>query len=298
LEQGTAILELIQDDWNVFSERVFDHDRAGALLEAIMDSGWDDDSGLPHLGASDPYVAKQDHWSHDTLEQIWREFAERVKSDPSQPLEFHGGDFDDFLIDEELTGRRTMLYPINTVLYRARLGFVRGTEGDEPFSGAKIGAPPPEKARPGRANAEGKVVLYCTDQEETAVAEVRPVRGEFVSVAEMRTVREIRILDLVAEAELPNPFTNDSVAYFVELSDLLSAFAEELSKPLRARDDLTDYIPSQKLAERIEAARVDGIRYPSAMAPGGTNIVLFDPSAVEIGASRLVEVLETKVKYH
>jgi RES domain-containing protein len=297
LEHGTAILELIQSDWDVFSERVFDADRAGDLLEAIMDSGWDDDSGEPHLRASDPYVAKQDRWSHDTLENIWREFAEKVKSDPTHPLEFRGGDFDDFLIGEELTGRRTVQYPADTVLYRARLGFVRGGDSDEPYSGADISAPPPDKAGPGRANAKGKVVLYCADQEETAVAEVRPARGEYVSVAEIRAVRELNILDLVTEAELPNPFTNDSVGYFVEFAGLLTAFADELSKPLRSRDDLADYIPSQKLAERIQAVRVDGIRYPSAMAPGGTNVVLFDPSIVNIGASRLVEIVETKVEY-
>jgi hypothetical protein len=83
----------------------------------------------------------------------------------------------------------------------------------------------------------------------------------------------------------------------VEFAELLAAFAEELSKPLRSRDDLTDYIPSQKLAELIEAARVDGIRNPSAMEPSGTNVVLFDPSAVHIGTSRLVEIVETTVKY-
>ena len=33
------------------------------------------------------------------------------------------------------------------------------------------------------------------------------------------------------------------------------------------------------------------------MAPGGTNVVLFDPSVVQIGASRLVEIVETTVDY-
>lgn len=297
LERGTPIIELVQSDWDVFSDRLCGMDSEGRLLEAIMESGWDDDSGQPLLGASDPYVRKQDHWSHDTLEEIWQEFAERVKSDPTQPLEFRGGDYDGFLMDEELPGRRTVSYPVDTLLYRARLGFVRGSDLDEPYSGADIHAPPREKASPGRANARGKVVFYCADKEETAVAEVRPVRGEYVSVAEVRTVRELKILDLVTDAEPPNPFTDDSVDYWVEFGGLLAAFADELSKPLRSRDDLTDYIPSQKLAERIEAAGVDGIRYPSAMAPGGSNIVLFDPSVVNVGASRLVEIVQAKVEY-
>jgi hypothetical protein len=66
--------------------------------------------------------------------------------------------------------------------------------------------------------------------------------------------------------------------------------------PLRSRDDPTG-VPSQKLAKLIEEAGADGIRYPSAMAPGGTNVVLFDPSVVHVGTSRLVEIVDIQVKY-
>lgn len=64
----------------------------------------------------------------------------------------------------------------------------------------------PERAGPGRANGNGKVVLYCADQEGTAVAEVRSARGEYVSVAEVRAARELEILDLVSDPEWPNPW--------------------------------------------------------------------------------------------
>ncbi|TKS58978.1 MAG: hypothetical protein EWM72_02630 [Nitrospira sp.] len=297
LEHGTAIIDLVQQDWEVFSERLFDSNSAGRLLESIMHSGWDDDSGEPLLGASDPYVARHRRWSYDTLEDIWQQFADEVKSDPSRPIEFRDADFDAFLIHEELKGRRTVQVPEGTILYRARLGFERTPDCDKPYLGVSIGAPPPEKAGPGRVNPKGRVVLYCTDQEATAVAEVRPVRGEYVSVAEVRAARDLEILDLVTEPEWPNPFTDDAVNYWVEFAGLLAAFAEQLGKPLRSRDDPTDYIPSQKLAELIETAEVDGIRYPSAMATSGTNVVLFDPSLVHIGTSRLVEIVESKVDY-
>jgi RES domain-containing protein len=160
-----------------------------------------------------------------------------------------------------------------------------------------MGAPPPDKAGPGRANAKGRVVLYCANQESTAIAEVRPARGEYVSLAEVRPTRELEILNLVTEPEWPNPFTNDAVTYRVEFAGLLAAFAAELRKPLRSRDDPTDYIPSQRLVELIQTAKVDGICYPSAMAPSGANIVLFDPTVVCIGTSRLVEIVKTKVAY-
>jgi RES domain-containing protein len=298
LEGGEPIIWLIQDDWDVFSERVFDADGVAArLLEAIMSSGWDDDSGEPPLGASDPYVARHRGWSYDTLEENWLQFCEDVRVDPTRPLRFRGGDFDEFFIHEDLAGNRTVQVPRDTVLYRARLGFVHGDETDAPYAGEDIGAPPPEKAGPGRVNPRGEVVLYCADQEETAVAEVRPARGEYVSVAELHATRDLQILDLATEPEYPNPFTSDTPSYWAEFAGLLAAFAEDLSKPLRSRDDPSDYIPSQKLAAAIRSAHVDGIRYPSAMAPDGTNLVLFDPSVARFGASRLVEIVETKVEY-
>jgi hypothetical protein len=297
LDVGTAILDLIQDDWEVFSERLIDNGRAGLLLEGIMRSGWDDDSGEPVLSASDPYVAHHSHWTHDTLEEIWEQFAEEVLSDPTRELKFHDAEFHEFLMREEIMGSRIRIYEEGTTLYRARRGFIRGVDGLKPYQGSDIGAPPSEEAGPGRANAEGEVVLYCTIKEPTAIAEVRPVTGEYVSVAEINTRRELNIVDLMAEPELPNPFVDDAINYRLELAGLLAGFANELSKPLRSRDDPTGYIPSQKLTEIIKATNVDGLIYPSAIQPNGANIVLFDPSACDIGPSRLVEVVDTRVNY-
>ena len=299
MESGEPIVMLIQDQWQVFSDRLVTSNREGPLLEAIMHSGWDDDSGEPLLSAYDHYV--DNHWYHEPLHAIWEEFADEVKRDPNRPLRIRGPGFDEFLFDEELLNRRTVQVPAGTIFYRARLGFARDPEGGaKPFSGSEIGAPPRDKARPGRANAEGKLVLYCADQERTAVAEVRPARGEYVSVAKASAIKEVMILDLVTHPEPPNPFTATEefdVNYWAELNQLLVAFGEQLETPLRARDDLTDYIPSQKLAERIENSGADGVRYPSAMEPGGTNIVLFDPSKVEIGPSRLVEIELVHIEY-
>jgi len=45
MEYGTAILYVIQEDWEVCSEHLLEINGAGPLLEAMMDSGSDDDSG-------------------------------------------------------------------------------------------------------------------------------------------------------------------------------------------------------------------------------------------------------------
>jgi hypothetical protein len=126
---------------------------------------------------------------------------------------------------------------------------------------------------------------------------MRPALGEFVSVAELQLRMEVEVLDLARAPEAPNPFVEESPRHWIEFAELLGAFAEQLSKPLRSRDDLRDYIPTQKLAEAIEKAGLAGIRYPSAMAPGGTNVVLFDPAVADVGASSLVEIVDARIEY-
>lgn len=295
LETGWPILNLIQADWAVFSERLLERGGAGKLLEAIMRSGWDDDDGQPPFSAAADYVRTR--WCHLSLADLWQEFVDEVMRDPNRPLTFRGAESDEFLMREDLVGRRTVALPAGTVLYRARPGFDGSAEGPRPFAGRAIGPPPPDRVRPGRANAEGKIVLYCADQEDTAVAEVRPALGEYVSVAQAEVRKNLGILDLASDPDPPNPFTDETVRYWIEFAELLTAFALQLAKPLRSRDDLRDYVPSQKLAEAIEKTRVAGIRYTSAMNPRGTNVVLFEPTVVEIGPSRLVEVVETRVTY-
>jgi hypothetical protein len=298
METGEPLIRLVQEDWDVFDERIIASGQADALLESIMDSGWDDDDGLPPVGAWEHYVRATDRWYHESLSELWARFSEDVKRDPSHELQFRDADFHDFLIREDVVGRMAVHLPTGTRLYRARLGFVSASDGVElPYAGADIGGPPPDKATAGRANSQGKVVLYCADREETAIAEVIPARGEYVSVAELRTREELRILDLSTDPESPNPFTDESLGYEVEFVGLLHGFADALATPLRQRDDVLDYLPSQKLAEVLERAGVDGIRYPSAMAPDGTNVVLFAPRLVDIGPSRIIEVTATSIEY-
>ena len=70
-----------------------------------------------------------------------------------------------------------------------------------------------------------------------------------------------------------------------------------LARPLRRSDDYREYLPSQMLVRRIRAAGYDGICYPGAMNVGGKNLVIFDPTAAEIGPSQLVEVSDVRVKF-
>jgi hypothetical protein len=126
----------------------------------------------------------------------------------------------------------------------------------------------------------------------------RPWRGLLVSVAEVNIARDLHLVDLSKPPPPSNPFTDEAPQYERELEDLLMACGEELGRPLRRADDPRDYVPCQKPVRLIRESRLyDGIKYPSAMAPGGANVVLFDPKLVWIGSSKLVEVREMGISY-
>lgn len=291
--RGEMLVDLIQGDYEVFEEDLHTSGKAARLLEDIMQTGWDDDSGELPVDAHELYDRRSSLWHHTTMAEAWEEFRDKVKENPAHEPDLPA------LLDEELA-RMEVKLPHGIVLYRAHVGFPSvGRRGLQPFEGADIGAPPPERAKPGRANAEGEVVLYTADQEATAIAEVRPWRGLLVSVAEISIARDLRLVDLSKSPPPSNPFTDEAPQYELELEDLLRAFGEELGRPLRRADDPHDYVPCQKLVRCIrESGLYDGIRYPSAMALGGTNVVLFDPKLARIGSSKLVEVREVGISYN
>lgn len=285
---GDSLVFLVQDEWDVFSEWLYESGRAAELLEDILNSDWDDDSGEPPISASDAYRRRE------VLPELesWEQFCFDVKEDPEAQPEF--GEF----FDVHLEYAENIL-PAETVLYRARAGWSAVVDGRrQPYRGADIGAPPPERAAASRANRQGRPVLYGSEDEETAVPEVRPARGFWVSTCRVRLLRDTKVLDLVDGIPEPNPFTDETLAWSVQFAELLYSFADALSTPLARSDDVDDYLPSQKLCEYLEQEGYTAVRYPSAMHDAGVNIVLFDPGAVEILDSRLVEVTSVEVKFH
>ena len=287
---GEPLIALIQGDYDVFSDDLISGAVARRLLNDILQSSWDDDSGEPYPEAGEQYVRLGDQWSHTKMVEKWAEYCADVKDHPRRKPDFGP------LFDEELE-RLMKTSNAGDHFFRARPGYEIVDYKHVPYKGAAIGPPPKNRAKPGRANKRGEVVLYVADEEETAVAEVRPARGNLVSLATLSTQRELRIVDLTSLPWTANPFVDETPQYEQELEALLAAFAEELARPLRRSDDYREYLPSQMLVRRIRAAGYDGIRYPSAMNLGGKNLVIFDPTAAEIGPSQLVEVRDVRVEF-
>jgi hypothetical protein len=72
------------------------------------------------------------------------------------------------------------------------------------------------------------------------------------------------------------------LAFQLDIAIKLDSLGEALAKPIHPEDSAVEYIPTQYLAEVIKSAGYDGICYPSALNPKGSNVVIFDPSNVRI----------------
>lgn len=285
---GDPLTDLLQNQWEVFSDPLYESGKAPKLVEDIMLSTWDDDDGEPPLDAHELYVRVGSSLDYlERFDMFLQDARETPDADP---------DFPDALTED--IWRFENVIPAGTILYRARRGYESEERGDKrPWTGRNIGPNPAGPA--GRANRAGKVVLYCADHRRTAIAEIRPTRGLLVSICELRTTSELRILDLTRPREVINPFlaSDGLLPYWLELEELLDRIAWALAKPLERDDNPLDYVPSQRLSEFAEQVHFHGIRYPSAMDQDGTNLVIFDPTMCDVLESRLVKITALTVEY-
>ena len=139
----------------------------------------------------------------------------------------------------------------------------------------------------GRANAAGVPLLYLSIEVETAIAEVRPWFGSEVSVAQFRTVRDLRLVDLthghkktsigqitlrvLASDREATPKEKEKAVW----TDIDAAF----SRPVTLERDTAEYVPTQMLAELFRSLDYDGLLYRSNFGKVGCNLALFDIDA-------------------
>jgi hypothetical protein len=117
--------------------------------------------------------------------------------------------------------------------------------------------PPRELTSDMRANYRYIPYLYCADDPYLSMIEVRPRYGAQVSVATIRVVDELRLLDFTMR-DKPKKMTDVKRNLFSDLSDLFS-------KPVTEEDSVLDYIPTQYIAEYTKNLGYDGIAYQSSL---------------------------------
>ncbi len=176
-------------------------------------------------------------------------------------------------------------FPKDSILWRAQLGHGWRFENEEvgeipaPHESERM-CPRIGRATEGRANPKGIPYLYLASNRETALAEVRPWVGSYVSVGQFKIVRELKVVNCTTERKglifyfkEPSPKKREEAVWF----DIDKAF----SKPVSPTDDVADYVPTQVLSELFKSKDFDGIGYRSSLGDG-YNIALFDINSAEI----------------
>jgi len=129
-------------------------------------------------------------------------------------------------------------------------------------------------AREGRANPKGIPYLYLATHDKTAVSEVRPWIGEYVSLAQFALKRDARVINCTTENHSMMIYSHEPAPEERERRvwrDIDRAF----SQPVTSDDDTAVYAPTQVLAEYFREHGLDGVAYRSSVGPGH-NLAFFD----------------------
>ncbi len=193
---------------------------------------------------------------------------------------------------EDSNVRYTRRFEAGQVLWRAQLGCdcrptvdVTDVEVIEerpiPYERGRMIPEAKHVREGGRANPPNIPYLYLSADRETAMAEVRPSLNQYISVARFQLVRDCSIID-VGDEKAP-PRKDNPENWTPEQRETLTwiMISDTFQRPIVPEELPVGYIPTQVLAEKFLSLGFAGIRFRSAMRPGGVNFVLFDQSSVE-----------------
>jgi hypothetical protein len=166
--------------------------------------------------------------------------------------------------------------PAGALFYRARKDDL--SLHDRVPTPEELGPPDSDHATAGRANASGISVLYVADTEATAIAEIRPHISLMVHLAQCVAINDLVVFDMTTKHPVRglDPFASDFHQHESE-ARLLATLNEEFGRPLALHVPEREYAPTQMVAELLANQGYDGIRYRSALNPGGVNYAFFQP---------------------
>lgn len=271
LDLGSSLWELVQEDWNMFSELTDEK-----LLYDIINYDRDYLSD-GHITGLIFFSRPGDSWMHERAADKWDMLARILKHKnryfPSNIADyFYSHDYLLKQLEYHFTSIITTVDP-NDEFFRARIGEFEHNED--------LNAPPEDKIlKSGRANPVGIRVLYSAIDIDTAIAEVRPWKSATVTIASVKPTQSLKLVDLSKTSELRKKVTQSffSVSNMQEqldALDLLLCLDEALSKPVFPDVSELEYIPSQYLTEFIKSLGYDGVIFRSSLGPG-ENYVFFN----------------------
>jgi hypothetical protein len=266
-----TLAECFQKEFSVFNEEKVRN------INRLLDEIFLDDK--EYVSGKFRLIVENNRFSYD-WELLRKELISKNRFFPqtkSLADMLRGNQSSELKVFEMLISQLTSTLPIDYPLYRARI--------IDPIVNFKkeLDKPPAKLAGDGRANPVGISYLYCADDKETAVTEIRPSTGSIVHIASLITNRSVNILDLTNPRKSYSAFQfadSDSVLA-LELIVLLERLSYELSIPIAESRHLY-YLPTQFFCEFIKSQRtVDGIVFSSSFT-NKKNYVFFNEKSEEI----------------
>src|SRR5438132_5731421 len=197
----------------------------------------------------------------------------------------------------------------SSIWFRAQRGYTWRTEeqgpDDEEFEipdayGPARMTPTAEFVGDGRVNPRGIPCLYLASTKETAMAEVRPWVGYYISLAQFKVMRDVVVVNCTKDKRMfPNWLFNQNQQEIpAEKREQIAwgDIAHALSRPVTPDEPVTEYVPTQVLAEAFRAHGYDGLVYRSLLGDG-LNIALFDCAAAELVNCGLYETNAVSFKF-
>lgn len=161
------------------------------------------------------------------------------------------------------------------------------------YSCNEMTAPPPNLSQASRIGVKGIPVLYLSSDKDTAMSEVRPCKGQRVSLAKVCLTKDLTIIDCHQNGfdgsvgDLDKLFP---IGRLMRGESITDSEQEEIawawidfafSQPVSQLDDAIGYTPTQVIAELFKTEGYDGVKYKSSMA-SGYNIAIFNINLAEI----------------
>ena len=212
-------------------------------------------------------------------------FADRIRRESRHLLDPASTRFLKALI--KTSAKRARTIKRGELLWRAQLGHdskpetIGGVTGQVavPYS-AKRMKPLQDRATEGRVNAKGIPCLYLSTDRDTAMSEVRPWIGSYLTVAQFRVFKELRVVDCAADTDGMR-MGDPSHPRRDREGSVWSGINASFSQPVSPSDNVAEYAPTQVLAESFRNAGYEGVMYRSTLGRG-MNVALFNPALAQV----------------
>jgi len=173
--------------------------------------------------------------------------------------------------------------------------------------------PEPEKVSEGRINSKEIPCLYLSTDEKTAMSEVRPWVGSYVTIAQFEMLKDLKVIDCsrgeidpiaMTAADLDKLWKLKQTTPEEDINTIWQWIDLAFSEPVERNDKISDsnktadYVPTQIIAELFKTNGLDGVKYKS-LFNNGKNLALFDVnSAEQVGDGKVLQITTVDIDFN